>query len=274
MTHAEIVEEVARALAPHHVDMSKPITSDTRLDTELKLDSLDTVELCMAVGEEFDVPLEPGDIQPPTVGRVAELIESRAGARLLRAQDPAFLSELLPNTETLEQQAFAAPGRARAYFEQHPEMKDWVVKANYAWRENYQANPLAHKFPTAERTSCCVWCGRSREEVRHDELPAGCAQRPEPPDTAGIIKGEEESVFALMKRAETLVPKLLDKHGIKGATLFLLHSTHGIDPDMIYDLFGMRFEDEVMADYRRLQQEDQEKSRQAIKRQEIKVVNV
>ena len=77
MTHAEIVEKVTLALAPYQVDAAQPITLETRLDTDLKFSSLDMIEFCLVVGTDFDVSLEPDEIQPPTVGRVADLVMMR-----------------------------------------------------------------------------------------------------------------------------------------------------------------------------------------------------
>ncbi len=50
---------------------------DSRLKEDLKLDSLDVLELCHALAEEFGVTIEPEDIQPRTLGGIVNHLEKR-----------------------------------------------------------------------------------------------------------------------------------------------------------------------------------------------------
>jgi acyl carrier protein len=56
------------------------ITMETGLDTQLQMDSLDTVEFCLSLGDEFDIVVEPKDIHPRTVARLVELLSSKLSA--------------------------------------------------------------------------------------------------------------------------------------------------------------------------------------------------
>lgn len=64
------------------------------------------------------------------------------------------------------------PVIAREYFTAHADQMDGVVKATYAWHD--PDLPDAHAFPDKGREAACQRCGRTRELVRHDDLPARC----------------------------------------------------------------------------------------------------
>jgi hypothetical protein len=63
------------------------------------------------------------------------------------------------------------------YFDEHPESKDAVMKAAYAYHDDLWPDDHAprHRFGGPERTATCSQCGRSREQVRWDELQPECA---------------------------------------------------------------------------------------------------
>lgn len=71
------------------------------------------------------------------------------------------------------------------YFEDHPEAKDGVMKACYAWHDDIDA-PYRHVFVGKERNSECRLCGRSREQVRYDDLPEPCAVAQKAADMNGV----------------------------------------------------------------------------------------
>ena len=87
------------------------------------------------------------------------------------------------------------------YFEEHPDAKDGVMKAWYAYHAPHfrvkMELPL-HNFTNSQRESKCVWCGRSREMVRHDELDARCQNRPkEIKSIQEVLRDEGEHALAL-----------------------------------------------------------------------------
>jgi len=44
------------------------------------MDSLDTVEFCVSLGDEFNIAIEPRDIQPRTVENVVRLVADKLNA--------------------------------------------------------------------------------------------------------------------------------------------------------------------------------------------------
>ena len=105
--------------------------------------------------------------------------------------------------------------------------------------------------------------------VRWDDLPAQCQKRPELPDIADTIQGEEERAFALLDKATSKVPKLVAKLGMSGETLAVLHHTHGFDPETVDGVVPVP--PQVMADYHIAMEAERERSRAAIVREVITV---
>lgn len=160
---------------------------------------------------------------------------------------------------------------AHQYFQDNPQTKDGVMRAYFAYHTRHIADhPAAHNFSGPSRNDCCQWCGRSRESVRHDYLPPECLQRPEQPDIAAVILSEEQKAFALLKRAESDVPKLIAKHGMSGETLALLHHTHGYDPETVDAISPIPAA--MLASYYEQMEVERERSRTAFKPKEIKAV--
>lgn len=52
--------------------------------------------------------------------------------------------------------------------------RDSLAKASYAFRNDDHLYPQGHLFQTSERTAACKKCGRTREQVRWDDLPPQC----------------------------------------------------------------------------------------------------
>lgn len=72
-----IFENVVRILAEQLDAEPDKITSETRIAEDLNADSLDVVELIMAVEEEFDVQVPDEEIENlKTVGAVVDYISS------------------------------------------------------------------------------------------------------------------------------------------------------------------------------------------------------
>lgn len=157
------------------------------------------------------------------------------------------------------------------YFGEHPGAKDEVVKAHFAYHiQHIRDNPGAHHFAGPWRHCECHWCGRSREQVRWDDLPAQCQHRPELPDIAGTIRGEEERAFALSDKATREVPKLVAKLGMSGETLAILHHTHGYDPETVAGIVDVP--PQMLTDYHTAMEEERCRSRAAFVRDVITAV--
>ena len=76
----EMILEKLRAIISEQFGVeSKSITEDTSFEEDLNADSLDVVELIMAIEEEFDLgSLEDEDVEGfSTVGDVVEFIKAR-----------------------------------------------------------------------------------------------------------------------------------------------------------------------------------------------------
>lgn len=151
------------------------------------------------------------------------------------------------------------------YFEEYPEAKDGVMKAYYAYHvPHFRLEPKAHNFPNGSRESQCSWCSRSRELVRHDELPAECQQRPEIMDVAYVIRSEEENAFALFVKSERDIKKLLAKMGLSGETLAVLYHTYGHDPETVAAIIDVP--PQILADYHAAMETEKQRSRAAQKK--------
>lgn len=122
------------------------------------------------------------------------------------------------------------------YFKEKPAERDGVMKAYYAYHENhFRLEPKGHNFRGVLRESKCVWCGRSREQVRHDDLPPHCLERPQDlPDTSSVILSEEVKFQEHEDRSIPVAIKILTKMGDSEETRRFLYETHGIR-DEVYD---------------------------------------
>ena len=162
----------------------------------------------------------------------------------------------------------------RDYFVAHPEAKDGVMKAYFAYHAgHFRGEPKGHNFTSGAPWSQCQWCKRSREMVRHDGLSGECQERPASADTliADVILGEEQRAFALLAKAEQIVPKIVEKIGMSGETLAVLHHTHGYDPETVSNVVDVL--PEMITKYHDVMMREQDRSRAAIKREIITVNN-
>src|ERR1051326_5480244 len=120
----------------------------------------------------------------------------------------------------------------KKYFEDHPDDKNHVIKAYYAYHTpHFRLTSKGHNFTNGSRYCKCIWCERSREEVRHDDLPAECLNRPKIEGIQNVIQSEEERYYYLLSRADKEIPKIIKKLGLNGKTLAILHHTCGYDLD-------------------------------------------
>ena len=132
------------------------------------------------------------------------------------------------------------------YFESHPEARNQVMKAYYAYHADVTQDH-SHKF---EKTveSRCAECGRTREEVRWDELPPTCLKWKEPESVSSIIHNEEKKYWKLVSRMEPFVGKFFKDKAVTGEHLAYLHQTHGFPAEDVCEIMGVKFES-VRADY-------------------------
>lgn len=160
---------------------------------------------------------------------------------------------------------------ARQYFEEHPEEKDGVLKAWYAFHApHWRVMPdmPLHNFTSSQRWSKCINCGRSREEVRYDELSPRCLQHVKPMDIAEVLADEARSFLALLERAKTFVPKFIEKNKLNGETLAILHHTYGCDPETVASVCNVEIKS-FMADYEQSMEEERARSRACQKKEII-----
>lgn len=150
------------------------------------------------------------------------------------------------------------------YFQDKPSAKDGVIKAYYAYHAPHcRLTRDGHNFTSGSRESKCSWCGRSRELVRHDNLPAECQHRPNMPDVADVIRSEEVNAFALIDKAERDANKLVDRIGMSGQTLAILHHTYGHDPETVAAVIDVP--EQILTDYHAAMEVERERSRVARK---------
>ena len=71
-----VFEKVAEVIAEYKGMDASEITKETSFVDDLKLDSLDTVELVMTIESEFDVTIEVNE-NMKTVGDLVDLIEAQ-----------------------------------------------------------------------------------------------------------------------------------------------------------------------------------------------------
>lgn len=119
---------------------------------------------------------------------------------------------------------------------EHPECRDDMVRAYFAFLvPHFRDHPNAHNFPGALRTSRCVWCGESREEIRYGEGSGICLERPQDAnaEVSATIRLEEEKYFVTLKKAEYVVRNALSKQEMSGKLLAVLHHTYGFDPEVV-----------------------------------------
>jgi len=162
---------------------------------------------------------------------------------------------------------------ARQFFDASPEEKDSVMKAYHAYHApHFRSDPNTHNFPSSLRSCKCFWCGRTRENVRWDDLPAECQKRP---FNVGIgigdvLESEEQKAHEVYETAKVNVPRLIKKMGMGGATLAVLHHTHGYDPETVTGVVDVPLG--MMAAYNDSMETERSRSRKAIVREVISCV--
>ena len=159
------------------------------------------------------------------------------------------------------------------YHQEHPELQDSVLKAWYAWLAphwNTMPEMPLHNFTSSQRWSKCVNCGRSREQVRYDELSPRCLNHIVPRDIKDVLREEEENFEQLSERAKKFVPKFIEKNKLNGNSLAILHHTHGVEPETVALVADVNITP-FMADYELAMEAERARSR-ASQKKEIIVV--
>ncbi len=160
------------------------------------------------------------------------------------------------------------------FLNEHPEAVDSIEKAHYAWHAgHYRVEVGNHHFSGALRCSKCAFCGRSREQVRYDDLPGKCQSIPHDAhkDIALSIRDETLLYKRLLERGITEIPKLVAKHGLSAETLFLLHGTHGYDVETVADTLDLCIDKEMVKAYEALMDIERETCRKRRKKEIIEV---
>lgn len=181
-------------------------------------------------------------------------------------------------TNHMGTQAHIAPPVAlnrlvREFFVAHPEAKDGVIKAYHAYKvAHFRLDGGAHNFLSSSRTSECLWCGRTRENVRWDYLPPECQSRPSDADLgiSEALENEEKKAHAIFEKAKVHVPRLVTKMGMSGETLATLHHTNGYDPETVSGVVDVP--PEIMEVYNASMETERSRSRDAIVREVISCV--
>lgn len=128
------------------------------------------------------------------------------------------------------------------YFNGKPAIDD-LIKATFAYHlMGSSKGDGAHAFESETSESKCYACGRSREEVRWDTLPAECSSNVTSIDIEGTLASEENKYFALLARADKEVPKLLGNKTLTGELLCKFQNTYGYDPDCVASALKVEIE--------------------------------
>ena len=188
--------------------------------------------------------------------------------RVFYKKKPSILNDILRcslNHESLKEE------HKEFLKKSYPTIIDDVKKASFAFHNNPKYlhpffEPGAHNFSgtydpegdfaSGKRfTQKCLWCGRSRYDVRYDEFLPQCHKRPSIESVENILYEEELKYAALRQRAEHFIPEYIHKNGVSGKSLATLHQTHGYDIDIASDILNQEFSQELKDDYEQRMQE-------------------
>lgn len=78
MDRAQLLDEI-KALAAETLEVdTDDVTEASRFSDDLEADSLDLVELVMAMEEKFDIKIDEGELEDiETVGQVIDIVETK-----------------------------------------------------------------------------------------------------------------------------------------------------------------------------------------------------
>ena len=76
-THAQIVAKICEELEVLDITCSVPFSADTNMTTDMKIDSIDVMELVFTLEEAFDASVPVSELSNVfTIGELATLIEN------------------------------------------------------------------------------------------------------------------------------------------------------------------------------------------------------
>lgn len=129
---------------------------------------------------------------------------------------------------------------AYEYVLSNSDAHDSIMKATYAFHfPNDRSNPYSHTFTNGSRESKCIYCGRSREEVRWDNLPPRCNRKPEFVETSIVLDKEYDLYQKMIENGRKICLKKWNQISeINGGDLCWLKNTHGFgleDVEGVYE---------------------------------------
>ncbi len=75
-THAQIVDKICEELKSIDTGIKIDLSADTNMTTDIKVDSLDVMELVFALEEAFDASIPVNDLSDVfTIGELASLVQ-------------------------------------------------------------------------------------------------------------------------------------------------------------------------------------------------------
>lgn len=121
----------------------------------------------------------------------------------------------------------------RSFFDKNPEHKDGVIRAYYAYHAHLREDG-GHNFLVSDRAGKCLWCGRSREQVRWGNDGPKCDSKHSymKMEIDEVISKEEALFEKVLERAKKLA-KTVDPETLTGIDLAKFHHTNGVDPSML-----------------------------------------
>lgn len=159
------------------------------------------------------------------------------------------------------------------YFKGKPAADD-IEKATFAyhwtqvdhlnghhWPSGHYDHKSGRDMPDHIRFEKCHICGRTRHDVRWDDLPAHCSNVGRP-TIAEVLHSEEEHFLNMLDRAEHKIPDILAKRfkgELTAEALFFLQSSVGYPPDVIA-MFADQNLEPLMPEFEKLMEVHQGKS--------------
>lgn len=149
----------------------------------------------------------------------------------------------------------------------NPNERHHVKRASYAYHDGATL-PKMHRFLNSTREAPCHKCGRSREEVRWDDLPPECAGA-ELRSISNIIKEEELRFEKVINRTKNFI-----QGSLNGDSLCHIHNTFGITKEMINDALSYEgrqpLSAAVLKDYETCYEEHKNTGLKGLKKEVVK----
>lgn len=152
---------------------------------------------------------------------------------------------------------------ALRWFAENPAERDQVMKAYYAYHTGHPRTEVlrVHYFSDSIKKSRCFWCGRTREQVRWDALPAECEKHQTMLNIKEVILREEQLFHNTREKALDIIPKIIKKQGLSGETLAYLYYTHGADPELVSSIVDIP--STMITEYYNVMEQEKQRERKA-----------